>query len=158
MRMVNRALAPVLVVGLVLPSAAAAQEPGGPVGAARVSERESLGDVRLTFESGHRANPWAVFGGGVAAVGYPQPGVRIGDAPAPGSSAGLPRLAGARGASPSPAKAQRAAKRWAGQGSASGFRKGLGIVLGVAAVVGYLILMAIASTCADNPQGCSVNR
>jgi hypothetical protein len=158
MRLVKGALVPVLVAALVMPSAAAAQDSGGPVNAARASEPESPGNVRLTFEDGRRANPWDVFGRGVSASGHSQPRARTDDAPAVGSSAGRALLAGVGGAPVSPAKGQPAAKKWAGQGAASSVRKGLGIALGVALIVGYLILMAIASECTNNPQGCSANR
>jgi hypothetical protein len=158
MRLVKRALVPVLVAALAMPSAAAAQDLRGPVGAARASEPESLESVRLTFEDGRRANPWDVFGHRVAGSGHTQGRARIGDAPAVGSPTVRPRPGGVGGAQVFPAKGQPAAKKWAGQGAASGVRKGLGIALGIALVVGYFLLMAIASDCSGNPQGCSASR
>ena len=142
MNLVKRALVPMLIAALVVPAAASAQEPGRPVNGARAPEPESPRGVRLTFEGGHHANPWAVFGGGGTAVGDPQPGVRIGDAPANGSRAWRTRLVDIEATAL--AKSQPAAKRgMAGQSQSwnDWWCNRPGLLL-IAIVAGVIVLVA----------------
>jgi hypothetical protein len=92
MNLVKRALVPMLVAALVVPSAASAQEPSRSVDATPPTDAKSLGDVHLTVEGQRSADPWAVFGSGPVAAGHGQPGERIGDVPANGPVAGPTRL------------------------------------------------------------------
>ena len=142
MTRVRRALVPMLIAALVAPSAAATQEPSGPVDATPATEGSALREVRLTFQDQRSANPWAVFGSGLEAADDRQPRRRVGDAPANGSVAGRPRLANIEATAL--AKSRPTAKRgMAGQGQSwEDWWAGKPGLLLIAVVAGVIVLLA----------------
>jgi hypothetical protein len=141
MNSVKRALAAMLVAALVLPSAAAAQQPCGRFNATPATDPEPTSEVRLTFEGRRPANPWAVFGGSPMPAGNAQRGGRISDGPANGSLAARPRLTGIEAAAV--AKCRPAANRGAGQAQSWWYESNTRVVLLVLAVIGGAILLMV---------------
>ncbi len=135
----KRALAATLVAALILPSAAAAQQPCGRLDAAPATGPEPLSEVRLSFEGRRPANPWAVFGGSPMPAGNAQRGGRISEGSADGSLAARPRLTGIEAAAV--AKSRPAANRGAGQVQSWWYESNTRVVLLVLAVVGGAILL-----------------
>jgi hypothetical protein len=87
MRLVKRALVPMLIAALAAPTAAAAQEPTGSANVAPAASTEATSEVRLSFVGRCPANPWAVVGSGPSAASPAQPGRRGNRLPG-GSSVG----------------------------------------------------------------------
>ena len=93
MNRVRRALAPMLIAALVMPTVAAAQESSRPVNGTATTDAQALGEVRLTFDGQRSSNPWAVFGGGQAVERRAPRGARVSRPAAGGSVSGPTRLA-----------------------------------------------------------------
>jgi hypothetical protein len=132
---VKRSLAAILVAALVLPTAAAAQEP------------QPLPEVRLTFDGRRPANSWAVFGTGLAETGREQSGGsgrRMSGVPGGGSLAGRPRLVGIEASPVVSAKNPLAAKRGAGQTAPLCCGPGTRKVIVVLVTIACIVLIAVA--------------
>jgi hypothetical protein len=142
MNRVRRTLVPMLIAAVVVPTAAAAQEPSRPVDATPATEARALCEVRLTFHDPRSANPWAVFGRGLEMADDRQPRDRVGDAPANGPVAGRPRLANIEATAL--AKSRPAAKRGMadqGQSWEDWWASKPGLLL-IAIVAGVIVLVA----------------
>jgi hypothetical protein len=146
MNRVKRVLVAMLVAALVLPTAATAQEP------------QPLPEVRLTFDGRRPANPWAVFGSGLAETGREQSngsGGRKSGVRAGGSLAGGPRLVGIEASPAVPAKSPLAAKRGAGQSQplccGPGTRTVIVVLVSIACFI--LVVMAEAAGAYQWPSG-----
>jgi hypothetical protein len=139
---VKRALVTMLVAALVLPSVAGAQESSTPVNATPAVRPEPQYDIRLTFDGPRGADPWAVFGGSVAASANARPGGRIRALRADSLPAGPPQTASVKTAGL--AQSRSAAKSLAaGQSPTSlewwASRPGL---LVLAVIAGVVVLLA----------------
>jgi hypothetical protein len=142
MNPVKRALVPMLIAALVVPTAASAQEPSRPFDATPGTDAGAGQEVRLIFGGQRAANPWAVFGGGPAVAGHAQPAGRVSREPDNGSRTLRPRLPGIEASALEAGRA--AARRQAGFQSQSwndwwANRPGL---LLIAIVAGVIVLLA----------------
>ncbi len=137
MNRVTRALAVTLVAALAISPAAVAQEPQpGP-------------EVRLRFDSPRPANPWAVFGNGLAVTGREQSGGsrgRLSDVPANRPPAARQRLAGPEASQTTLAKNRVAAKRRAGQSLVPPLPPGTRPIVVVLVTIACVVLVALAES------------
>jgi hypothetical protein len=142
MTRVRRALVPMLVAALLVPTAAAAQEPSRPIDATHATDARAPREVRLTFQNPRSASPWAVFGNGLEAANDRQARERVGDSPASGPVAGRPRLANIEATAL--AKSRPALKRGMadqGQSWEDWWASKPGLLL-IAIVAGVIVLLA----------------
>jgi hypothetical protein len=137
MNRVTRALTGTLVAALAIPPAAVAQDP------------QPVPEVRLTFEVPRPANPWAVFGNGLAVTGREQSGGsggRLSDVPPNSPPAARPRLARPEASQTTLAKNRVAAKRRAGQSVIPSLPPGTRPIVVVLVTIACVVLVALAES------------
>ncbi len=137
MNRVTRALTGTLVAALAIPPAAVAQDP------------QPVPEVRLTFEVPRPANPWAVFGHGLAVTGREQrsgSGGRLSEVSDNRPPAARPRLASPEASQTTLAKNRVAARRRAGQTLAPCCAPGTRPIVVVLVTIASIILVALAQS------------